>query len=59
MTIKMTDVEDGGMWRGNIKKIFIDIMVNEVNKGNIDSGIFSTNTKMLLEVNSQRERNLI
>lgn len=44
MTIKMTDVEDGGMWRGNIKKIFIDIMVNEVNKGNIDSGIFSTNT---------------
>lgn len=44
MTIKMTDVEDGEMWRGNIKKIFIDIMVNEVNKGNIDSGIFSTNT---------------
>lgn len=44
MTIKMTDVEDGGMWRGNIKKIFIDIMVNEVNKGNIDSGIFNTNT---------------
>ena len=34
-------------------------MVNEVNKGNMDSGTFSTNTwkRILLEVNSQEKRN--
>ncbi|RVW17267.1 hypothetical protein CK203_069192 [Vitis vinifera] len=59
MTTEITDVEDAGTWRGNIEKIFIDIMVNEVNKGNMDSGTFSTNTwrKILLEVNSQGKRN--
>ena len=55
MTTEITDVEDAGTWRGNIEKIFIDIMVNEVNKGNMDSDTFNTNTwrRMLLEVNSQ------
>ncbi|KAL6318090.1 hypothetical protein AAG906_035235 [Vitis piasezkii] len=59
MTTEITDVEDAGTWRGNIEKIFIDIMVNEVNKGNMDSGTFSTNTwrRILLEVNSQGKRN--
>ena len=38
-TTEITYVEDVGTWRGNIKKIFIDIMVNEINKGNMDSGI--------------------
>ena len=59
MTTRITDVEDAGTWRGNIEKIFIDIMVNEVNKGNMDSGTFSTNTwiRILLEVNSQGKRN--
>ncbi|RVW62985.1 hypothetical protein CK203_059293 [Vitis vinifera] len=32
MTIEIIDVEDAGTWRGNIEKIIIDIMVNEVNK---------------------------
>ncbi|KAL6321275.1 hypothetical protein AAG906_016309 [Vitis piasezkii] len=51
MTIEIIDVEDAGIWRGNIEKIFIDIMVNEVNKGDMDSGTFSTNTwrRILLE----------
>ena len=40
MTTEITDVEDAWMWRGNIKKIFIDIMLNEVNKGNMDSGMY-------------------
>ena len=44
MTTKMTNVEDAGTWRGKIEKIFIDIMLNKVNKGNMDSGTFSTNT---------------
>lgn len=50
MTIEIVDVENGGMWRGNIEKIFIEIMVNEINKGNIDSGKFKTTTwrRMLL-----------
>ncbi|KAL6336235.1 hypothetical protein AAG906_011117 [Vitis piasezkii] len=54
MTTEIIDVEDAGTWRGNIEKIFIDIMVNEVNKGNMDSGTFSTNTwrRILLEVNT-------
>ncbi|RVW46117.1 hypothetical protein CK203_076234 [Vitis vinifera] len=51
MTIEIIDVEDAGIWRGNIEKIFIDIMVNEVNKGDMDSSTFSTNTwrRILLE----------
>ena len=59
MTIEVTDVEDAGMWRGNIKKIFIGIMLNEVNKANMDGGSFSTTTwrSILLEVNSQRKIN--
>ena len=44
MATKITDVEDAGTWKGNIEKIFINIMVNEVNKGNMDSGTFSTKT---------------
>ena len=40
MTTEITDVEDTGTWRGNIQKIFIDIMLNEVNKGNMDSGMY-------------------
>ena len=59
MTIEITDVEDAGTWRGNIEKIIIDIMVNEVNKGNRDSGTFMANTwrRILLKVNSQEKRN--
>ena len=38
-----------------MEKIFINIMLNKVNKGNMDSDTFNTNTwrRMLLEVNSQ------
>ncbi|RVW40375.1 L10-interacting MYB domain-containing protein [Vitis vinifera] len=59
MTTEIANVEDVGTWRGNIEKIFIDIMVIEVNKGNMDSGTFSTNTwrRILLEINSQGKRN--
>ena len=59
MTTEITDVEDARTWRGNIEKIFIDIMVNEVNKGNMDSDTFSTNTCrwILLEVKSQGKIN--
>ena len=50
---KITNVENARTRRGNIKKIFVDIMKNEINKSNMDSGTFNTNTwrKMLLGVN--------
>ena len=59
MEIEITNVENVGIWRGNIEKIFIEIMVNEINRGNMDSDTFSTTTwrKMLLEVNSKGKRN--
>ena len=59
MTTEIANVEDVGTWRGNIEKIFIDIMVIEVNKGNMDSGTFCANTwrRILLKVNSQEKRN--
>ena len=58
MTTEITDVEDIGMWKGNIEKIFINIMLNEANIGNMDSDTFSTNIwrRILLEVNSQRKK---
>ena len=54
MTIEIVDVENGGMWRGNIEKIFIDIMVVEADKDNLENGTFSSHTwkKMLFKVNS-------
>lgn len=54
MTIEIVDVENGGMWRGNIEKIFIDIMVVEADKDNLDNDTFSSHTwkKMLFKVNS-------
>ncbi|XP_034710795.1 L10-interacting MYB domain-containing protein-like [Vitis riparia] len=59
MTTEITDVKDARTWSSNIEKIFIDIMLNEVNKGNMDSGTFSTKTwrRILLEVNCQGKRN--
>ena len=59
MVIEITDIEDAETWEGNIKKIFINIIVNWINRYNMDSNTFSTNTwrRMLLDVNSQGKRN--
>ena len=59
MTSELTDVEGTGTWGCNLERIFIDIMVDEVNKGNMAGGIFNPNTwrRMLFEVNSQGKRN--
>ena len=60
MAIEITNVEDVRIWKGNIEQIFVDIMVNKVNKSNMDSGTFSTNIwrKMLLEVNSKKKKSI-
>lgn len=33
-----------GMWRDNIEKMFIDIVVTKVNKGNMDNDTFISHT---------------
>lgn len=38
---KWGGIEDVGLWRGKIEKMFIDIMVNEVYKCNMASGAFN------------------
>lgn len=44
MVIEVKDIENIGMWRDNIKKIFIDVMVTKVNKGNMDNDTFISHT---------------
>lgn len=55
MAIEVKDIENIGMWRDNIEKMFIDIMVTKVNKGNMDNDTFISHTwkKMLYEVKNQ------
>ena len=59
MIVKIIGVENAKTWKGNIEKIFFNIMVNEINEGNMDSGSISNNiwSRMLLEINSQGKRN--
>ena len=59
MVIKITDVKDAETWEGNIEKIFINMIVNWINRNNMDNNTFSTNTwrRMLLDVNGQGKKN--
>ena len=34
MIVKIIGVENAKTWKGNIEKIFFNIMVNEINEGN-------------------------
>ena len=40
MITKVADFEDEGMWSGYIKKIFINIMVIEVNRSNMENSMY-------------------
>lgn len=44
MAIEVKDIENIGMWWDNIEKIFLDIMVTKVNKGNMDNDTFISHT---------------
>lgn len=44
MAIEVKDIENIGMWRDNIEKMFIDIMVTKVNNGNMDNDTFISHT---------------
>ena len=58
MATKVTYFEDGGMWSGYIEKIFIDIIVIEVNRGNMENGTINSQTwkNMLNEMNVRAKR---
>ena len=60
MATPITNFEERGMWSGYIKKIFIDIMVIEVNRGNMENETFNSQTwkKMLNEMNVRAKWNL-
>ena len=59
MTTEVMDFEEGGMWSSCIEKIFIDIIVTEVNRGNMENGTFNSQTwkKMLNEMNVRTKQN--
>ena len=59
MGIDVTNFEEKGMWSSDIEKIFIDIMVIEVNRGNMENGTFNSQTwkKILNEMNVGAKRN--
>ncbi|XP_062095056.1 L10-interacting MYB domain-containing protein-like isoform X2 [Humulus lupulus] len=58
MAIEITDVDDACLWGPTVEKIFIDIMVDEVNKGNMASGQFGSKTwaKILEELQIKSKR---
>ena len=60
MATPITNFEERGMWSGYIKKIFIDIMVIEVNRGNMENETFNSQTwkKLLNEMNFRAKQNL-
>ncbi|XP_062085640.1 L10-interacting MYB domain-containing protein-like [Humulus lupulus] len=58
MAIEITDVDDACLWGPTVEKIFIDNLVDEVNKGNMASGQFGSKTwaKILeLQIKSKRK----
>ena len=44
MAQETQDVDDNVMWPSHIEQIFIDIMVDEQQKGNMEHGVFKGTT---------------
>ena len=51
-------IDDDNLWTPQLEKLFIDIMLKEINKGNMANGQFSFNTwkKMLAALNELGKR---
>ena len=51
-------IDDDNLWTSQLEKLFIDIMLKEINKGNIVDGLFSSDTwkKMLAVLNELGKR---
>jgi len=54
------DINDPKVWSDFVTKVFIDIMVDEVTKGNMPNGVFHTRTwsSMMYKLNSITKRTL-
>jgi hypothetical protein len=59
MTTELNDVDDAKLWPPNVEKLFIQLMVDEMVKGNMQEGIFHKRIwdKILEELNKQSKRN--
>ncbi|KAM6553770.1 hypothetical protein CsatB_014532 [Cannabis sativa] len=59
MASESVEIDDACLWGSTIEKIFIDIMVDEVNKGNMKNGQFSSNLwkKILEDLQCKSKRN--
>ena len=44
MAQETQDADDNVMWSSHIEQIFIDIMVDEQQKGNMEHGVFKAKT---------------
>ncbi|XP_059659488.1 L10-interacting MYB domain-containing protein-like [Cornus florida] len=42
MASQIVDIEESALWSTQLERCFVDIMVEEVNKGNMPSGIFTS-----------------
>ena len=59
MTTELNDVDDAKLWPPNVEKLFIQLMVDEMVKGNMQEGIFHKRIwdKILEELNRQTKPN--
>jgi hypothetical protein len=53
MTTELNDTDDAKLWPPNIEKLFIQLMVEEMFKGNMQEGVFHKRIwdKILEELN--------
>ncbi|POO00740.1 Myb/SANT-like domain containing protein, partial [Trema orientale] len=58
MANEVTELDDACLWGPTVEKILIDIMVDQVNTGNMRNGQFSSNTwsKILEKLQSKSQR---
>ena len=51
-------IDEDSLWTPQLEKLFIDIMLKEINKGNMVDGLFSydTSKKMLVVLNELGNR---
>ena len=54
-----SSIDEDNLWTPQLEKLFIDIMLKEINKGNMTDWQFSSNTwkKMLATLNELGKRN--
>jgi hypothetical protein len=59
MTTELNDADNAKLWPPNVEKLFIQLMVEEMVKGNMQKGVFHKRIwdKILEELNRQTKRN--